>query len=842
MYLKKTLFAALCGLICCANVLAQNKITISGYITDRKSAETIIGATVYDSETQHGTATNVFGFYSITLNAGKHNLTYSYVGCQPQTVSFDAKRDTVINVELSANVELEEVTVTAKSRESGIESTKMGSIDVPVKLIEHTPSLLGETDVLRTIQLTPGVQQGVGGASTLYVRGGNGDENLVLLDGAPVYKIDHLFGFFSVFTPEAVKKVTFYKTSFPARYNGRTSSVIDVRTKDGDMNDYHGSASIGLLTSRINLEGPIVKGKTSFSLSGRTTYISALTKPFMKDYKIGYWFYDVNLKLNHKFSDNDRLYFALYNGLDKMKGEETIPDYSTHYIETEWNWDDRFEPKSAPVADYYCSKLRWSNFIPSLRWNHVFSQKLFANTTISFNHYKMLVSSVDETEWHYEDLGAQTYSSQRYDSEIKDYGAIVDFDYLPSPEHTVKFGANYTWHDFVPETTNSKFKNTDEEEQADTTTYHNGKAVKASEVSVYADDDWQIGPQLNVGIGLSYTLFALKEKEYHSIQPRLSVKYSPLSYLSFKAAYSRMSQCVHLLTSSPIALPTDLWVPITNEIEPETADQYSVGVYSTVLPGWEFSVEAYYKEFNNVLEYKDGMSFMGFSGSWTDLVAAGQGWSKGIELMVQKTEGDLTGMLSYTLSKSDRQFSRSSGVNDGRRFPFSYDRRHNFNIVANYRLNDHIDIDASWTFYSGARATLTNAKQDIVYPADPAISSDYSIHYNEYCDRYSGYSDDYFEVRTDNPFYTSTVEYVPERNNYLLPCTHLLCVGANFHKQKKRCERIFNLSLYNAYNAMNPSLVFFDNYDDNGYHLEKPRLRKVTILPIIPSFTLTYKF
>ena len=225
MYLEKTLFAAFCGLICCTNVLAQNKITISGHITDRKSAETIIGATVYDSETQRGTATNVFGFYSITLNAGKHNLTYSYVGCQPQTVSFDAKRDTVINISLSGNIDIEEVVVTAKSRESGIESTKMGSIDVPVKLIQHTPSLLGETDVLRTIQLTPGVQQGVGGASSLYVRGGNGDENLVLLDGAPVYKIDHLFGFFSVFTPEAVKKVTFYKTSFPARYNGRTSSV-----------------------------------------------------------------------------------------------------------------------------------------------------------------------------------------------------------------------------------------------------------------------------------------------------------------------------------------------------------------------------------------------------------------------------------------------------------------------------------------------------------------------------------------------------------------------------------------------------------------------------------------
>ncbi len=837
MHLRKTVLAALCCIVACANSFAQNKITISGHITDRKSAETIIGATVYDSETQHGTATNVFGFYSITLKAGQHHLTYSYVGCKPQTVSFTTTHDTVINVELSGNVELDEVVVTAKSRESGIESTKMGSIDVPVKLIEHTPSLLGETDVLRTIQLTPGVQQGVGGASSLYVRGGNGDENLVLLDGAPVYKIDHLFGFFSVFTPEAVKKVTFYKTSFPARYNGRTSSVIDVRTKDGDMNDYHGSASIGLLTSRINLEGPIVKGKTSFSLSGRTTYISALTKPFMKNYQASYWFYDVNLKINHKFSDTDRLYFALYNGLDKLKNGEDLPENSIHLIETgEFNKYGYPVYNEAPVDEAYGSKMLWRNFIPSLRWNHVFSQKLFANATINFNHYTMLVSSFNKSEWHFEEQGAESFRSQRYDSEIKDYGAIIDFDYLPAPEHTVKFGANYTYHDFVPETTNSKYENTDVTERADTVSYNRGTAVKASEASAYIDDDWQLTSNLNVNIGLSYTLFKLKEKEYHNVQPRLSVKYSPLSYLSFKAAYSRMSQCVHLLTSSPIAQPTDLWVPITKDIEPETADQYSVGAYYTALPGWEFSLEAYYKKLDNVLEYKDGMSFMGFSGSWTDLVAAGQGWSKGIELMVQKTEGDLTGMLSYTLSKTDRQFSRSSGVNDGRRFPFSYDRRHNFNIVANYKLNDHIDIDASWTFYSGARATLTNTKQQIVFP------SDYSL-----CPHYHNSSYDLidyncYNVSSTNDPYIYGAEYIPQRNNYRLPCTHLLCVGANFHKQKKNYERIFNLSVYNAYNAMNPSLVYYENYDKFGQEINNSKLKKVTILPLIPSFTLTYKF
>ena len=282
--------------------------TVSGYITDGKSAETIIGATVYDENSRHGTASNNFGFYSLTLAAGQHNVAFSYVGYNRQVIGLNLRRDTAINISLSSDIELAEVVVTAKSRESGIESTKMGSLDIPVKMIEHTPSLLGETDVLRTIQLTPGVQQGVGGASSLYVRGGNGDENLILLDGATVYKIDHLFGFFSVFTPEAVKKVTFYKSSFPARYNGRTSSVIDVRTKDGDMNNYHASVSVGLLTSRFNVEGPIKEGKTSFNVSGRTTYAGALAQPFLDDdFKVNYWFYDINLKLNHKFSDADRI-------------------------------------------------------------------------------------------------------------------------------------------------------------------------------------------------------------------------------------------------------------------------------------------------------------------------------------------------------------------------------------------------------------------------------------------------------------------------------------------------------------------------------------------------------
>ncbi len=806
------------------SVSAQQKFTISGYITDEKSSETVIGATIYDKNTKHGAITNVFGFYSLTLSAGSCSLKFSYVGYTPQAKEFTLNKDTVINIKLSENNELQEIEVTAKKEDAGVQATGTGSMDIPVDIIKHTPSLLGETDVIKTLQLTPGVQQGIGGSAAFYVRGGSGDENLVLLDGAPVYKIDHLFGFFSVFTPEAVKRVTFYKSAFPARYNGRTSSVVDVRTKDGDMQKFHGSFAIGLLTSRINLEGPIVKDKTSFSVSARTTYFSAVTKPFMsKDSKFGYWFYDLNLKLNHKFSDKDRLFFALYSGLDKYKDDYKDDEYDIN-VPYGREKDGREKYVRIPLNENYGTKLNWSNFIPSLRWNHVFSSRLFANSTINYNHYKMNMSSYDEESYKYDTLSFYSYNQSEYNSEIEDLGIIMDFDYMPSPNHTVKFGVNYLYHNFMPETTNSVLKNHENSVKTDTSASTKGKPSYANELSVYAEDDWKICEKLNFNLGFSYTLFALKNKNYGNFQPRVSLKYSPLKYLAFKTSYSRMSQCVHLLTSAPISLPTDLWVPITDKIKPETADQISCGVYFTKLKSWEFSLEGYYKKLDNVLEYKDGMSYLGFSGSWYNLVASGEGVSKGLEFLAQKTEGRATGWIAYTLSKSDREFDRGSGVNDGKKFPFTYDRRHNINIVAAFKISEKVDIDMSWTFYSGATATVTQSKMEIISPEDV----DYT-YYTEY-----GVHGGYWSH--DN------ASYVPSRNNYRLPCSHVLCAGISFHKQKTHCERIWNFSFYNLYNAMNPSFVYLKNYDDFGHEIENPSFKKITILPLIPSFTLTYKF
>ena len=829
-------------IICLTGTLsAQKKYTISGYITDEKTSETAIGATIYDKATLQGTITNVFGFYSITLVEGAHTLNYSYVGYIPKTLEINLTKDTIMNIQLSDNVELQEVVVTAQREDVGIQATGMGSLDIPVKMIEHTPSLLGETDVLRAIQFTPGVQQGSGGASALYVRGGGGDENLILLDGSPIYKVDHLFGFFSVFTPEAVKKVTFYKSSFPARYNGRVSSVIDVRTKDGDMNNYHANFSIGLLTSRFNIDGPIVKDKTSFSLSARSTYMSLLMWPIMRiaqsnlddDEKLnaGYWFYDVTAKVNHKFSDKDRLYVSFYRGVDKLWVRNKYKDKSTSIYFDTTGRERQGEYYSKSDEKMY---LRWGNLISTMRWNHVFSPRLFANTTVSYNKYRMAVGS--EFDNHREDPYGwrDEYSKQEYNSSIIDYGAATDFDFMASDRHTIKYGYNYIYHEFKPETSTSKLKSNSSDSPYDkidtSTVVPGGKTIYANELSIYVEDEWKITDKISAVPGFAYTLFKMQDKAYNTYQPRFSLKYTATPFWTFKASYTRMSQCVHLLTSSQLALPTDLWVPITKNIEPETADQYSIGAYTTKVKGWEFSLEGYYKELHNVLEYKDGMSFYGFSGKWQEMVAMGEGRSKGIEILAKRTEGKATGWISYTLSKADRDFADDSQVNYGKPFPFAYDRRHNIGIVYSQKINDHIDIDANWTFFSGAHATISLSKEDIMVPTE--INQKLYWNGNDF---------------VNDPSNCETIDYVENRNNYELPASHILCLGINFHKQKKHCERIFNVSVYNAYNAKNPNFAYSrvkeeDNPSDPMNPTYKHVLCKITILPIIPSFTFTYKF
>lgn len=784
----------------------SRKFTISGYITDQQSQETLIGASVVEGLTHNGTTTNSYGFYTITLPEGEVHMGFSYLGYASQMRSFILRHDTVLNIRLFTDNMLEEVVVTSDRVEAGIMSTHTGALDIPVSHIKNTPTILGEADVMKTIQLMPGVQSGVEGSAGLYVRGGSPDQNLVLLDGSPIYNVDHVLGFFSIFTPEAVKKVTLFKGSFPARFGGRLSSVVNVRTNDGDMNNYHGLLSVGLLTSKLNLEGPIIKGRTAFNVSLRRTYLDLVTRPFMDDdSKYGYYFYDINAKVNHKFSDKNRLYLSLYHGKDFFDSQSS----------EESNDGQQFSMSS------YDIDLKWGNTVSSLRWNNILNNKLFSNATVSYNRYRMTA----EAGSHMKYQGFHQQYRTNYNSGIQDLSAQIDFDYTPNPKHHIKFGGNYTFHRFKPEVMTSKMSTTDDDVKQDSI-YHaiSNSKLKAHEFSAYIEDNVDITPRLRTNVGLHLSSFRVQGKTYFSLQPRLSARYQLTKDVTLKASYSQMNQYINLLTSAPISMPTDLWVPVTRNLKPMRSQQYALGGYYTGLKGWEFSLEGYYKGMNNILEYKEAARFIGSSASWEEKVEMGKGRSFGLEFMAQKTLGNTTGWFSYALAKSDRKFSKG-GINNGERFPFKYDRRHHVNLVVNHKFNDRIDVSASWFYATGITTTIA---REVVASIRPYNTSPLP------------------STGSNGPIVVEE-ESVEGRNNFRLPASHRLNIGVNFHKKTKRGMRTWNVSLYNVYNAMNPTFVHRTyrpvNYNDGENKVTyQPVLKKFTLLPCVPSVTYTYKF
>lgn len=528
-------------------------------MTDDTSGESLIGVNILETTRKQGTITNPYGFYSITFPEGVTHLSFSYMGYVTQEKQFHLTKDTVMNIKMNDNNLLEEVVILSDKRETGNLATQMGAIDIPLAQIQNTPVILGEADVMKTIQMLPGVQSGTDGSAGLHVRGGGPEQNLILLDGVPLYNVDHLMGFFSVFTPEAIKKVSFFKGSFPARFGGRLSSVVDVRTNDGDMQNYHGSLSVGLVSSRINLEGPVVKDRTSFNVSARRTYIDLLAKPFIpKDNKFNYHFYDVNAKINHRFSDQSRLFLSFYNGRDKFSNDQK------DVYEDIYNGTNIY-------TNRYQTKLDWGNLVAAARWNYIFNNKLFSNTTVSFNRYQSTITSKDFSS--YQESATGNYESNQYgydySSGIKDISYNIDLDYNPSPRHHVKFGTSYTYHAFRPETMGSRTKNIEDGQITDT--IYNGYSnqnIYAHEVSLYGEDNIQLTSRLKMNLGVHFSMFHVNNQTYTSVQPRLSLRYEPVKDLAFKASYTQMSQYIHLLTSSYISLPTDLWVPVTDKIKP----------------------------------------------------------------------------------------------------------------------------------------------------------------------------------------------------------------------------------------------------------------------------------
>jgi hypothetical protein len=785
--------------------LSAQKYTVSGFVSDASNGEKLLGTNVYNSKTYEGTVTNAYGFYSLTQPAGEVEIKYSFVGYQPVTVKMNLQKDTVINIELQPTIELEEVEIKSNSIAKRLESSQMSVTELSMNTVKKLPVFFGETDIIKTIQLLPGVQSGTEGTSGLYVRGGGPDENLILLDGVPVYNVNHLFGFFSVFNADALNTVTLVKGGFPARYGGRLSSVLDIRMKEGNLKEFHGEGSVGLIASKLTLEGPIVKDKSSFIVSARRTYIDILAYPFMVIYNKanndgesfygGYYFYDLNGKVNYKFSEKSRLYLSAYLGNDKAFAKSKYQN--TNYLDNEY------------------FKLRWGNITTSLRWNYVFNKKLFANVRGSYTRYKFLIGS------EYESKSPKYYEYLNFDyfSGIDDVAGAVDFDYVPVPNHYIRFGFSNIYHTFKPGINAYKYN---ENEQAQDnisidTTFGNSN-IYANEMDAYLEDDFSLGSRLKLNLGIHASGFYVKNKFYHSFQPRASMRFITNENLSLKVSYAAMSQYIHLLSNTSIGMPTDLWVPVTDTIKPMKSQQVAGGAVYNLNNMFEISLEGYYKWMDNLITYKPGASYLQVDKSWQQMVTTGKGWSYGAELLVRKDAGKLTGWIGYTLSWSWRQFDEVSPV----KYPYHYDRRHDISIVATYKVNDKFDFGATWVFGTGYPVTL---------PYDKYIA----------LDNYKGYLGN----TTNNGFPNLPyIDNIKERNNYRTPSYHRLDLGFNFHKKTKWGERTWSVGIYNAYFRQNPFFLYIDyNYEHyNGEGEPKKVLKQVSLFPGIPYVSYNFKF
>ncbi len=773
------------------SLLAQ-KISISGTVKDGDTGETLIGVNIFDKKNQKGAVTNNYGFFSYSSFEEEAELVFSYVGYDPELLSLKLERDTILTVELKPSGLLKEVVIEGERSDPIQESSQMGTINVPLREIKNLPALMGEVDIFKVIQLLPGVQSGSEGTSGLYVRGGSPDQNLILLDGVPVYNASHLFGFFSVFNDGAINNVELIKGGFPARFGGRLSSVIDISMKEGNMKEFGGEGSIGLIASKITLEGPIKKDKTSFLFSGRRTYLDMIARPIIRtsnggNEDVGYYFYDINAKVNHIFDRKNRLYLSYYGGQDVA------------YSKYKSTWE---RPDGVTVSKEEAG-LGWGNNIAAVRWNHIFNQRLFANFTGTFTKYKFRVFS-DYEDRFTPNPGAEpsqeTYSSD-YFSGIRDVAIKADFDFVPNPEHYLRWGGMWINHRFTPGVFASQ-ENQRPEVQV------GGIPSDSQEISLYIEDDFSLGDRFKFNVGAHFSGFLADVKTYTSLQPRFSARYLLGPNSSIKVSYAQMAQFIHLLTNAGLGLPTDLWVPSTDRIGPQESWQAAAGYFRKLGYGLELSVEGYYKDMQGVIEYQDGASFLNTTSDWQDKVASGEGRSYGLEVLLQKKSGKTTGWIGYTLSKTERRFDE---INFGDWFPFRYDRRHDISVTAVHQLSERIDVSGTWVFGTGNFITVPAQR----YQHAASVIVDNSNHYG-------GLSVDYFE----------------SRNNFQMRSYHRMDLGINFHKEKKWGKRTWNVSIYNVYSRLNP---FYMDISYN-YDIQRNQLRQFSLFPVVPSVSYRFAF
>ena len=617
-------------------LLAQEKFTISGTITDNESGEALIGATIYIKALNTGTVTNNYGFFSLTVpGSDSVGLVINYLGYEPQVKKIRLRENVKLNSRLTpGDISLDEVIVTGEPQDDNINRIQMAVVDIPIQNISEIPVILGETDILKVIQLLPGVLPGDEGTTGFYVRGGNSDQNLVQLDEAVVYNPNHLLGLFSTFNSRTIKSATLIKGGFPAQYGGRLSSILDLSMKEGNNQQFHAEGGIGLITSSLTLEGPIKKDKASFILSGRRTYLDYLVKPFLpKGNASRYSFYDLNAKINWKVTENDRLFFSVFNGNDKAK------------------------LKSGDGINY---TLNFGNTTSTLRWNHIFGSKLFVNTSLIYNKYDQDVTAIQDNFF------SQTITK------IEDLNGKAEFQYFPNPNHSIRFGGHYINHRLASggksESKGTGNQNIDQQKIP---------TRQFDEYAFYFNDEINLSDKISTSVGLRAPGYVSTEVSYFRLEPRASIKVTTGLSSSIKAAYSEMNQYLHLIPSSTASIPTDVWIRSTKRTRPQHSKQYALGYFKNFANNsWELSVEGYYKDMKNQVLFPEGNQLVESFDVDTALVY-GKGWSYGTEFFLKKKIGDFTGWLAYTLSWTYQKFP---DLNFGNKFPFRYDRRA-FNIV-----------------------------------------------------------------------------------------------------------------------------------------------------------------
>ncbi|MGQ0827434.1 MAG: TonB-dependent receptor [Bacteroidota bacterium] len=798
----------------------KQKYTISGYVKDVSNGESSIGANVYLKELLKGANTNQYGFYSITVEKGTYHLVVSYIGYENFVKEIVLDKDIRLNVELKTTaINVKEVEISSEKTDKNVSSTTVGSVKLDMEEIKKIPAFLGEVDILKTIQLLPGVKSAGDGNTGFYVRGGGPDQNLILLDEAVVYNASHLLGFFSVFNGDAVKSINLIKGGMPAQYGGRLASVLDITMKEGNNKKYHAEGGIGLISSRLTVEGPIKKDTGSFIVSARRTYIDALAKPFAKPgsslKNSGYYFFDFNAKVNYRLSDKDRLFVSGYFGRDVMNFRDNAAQFRLN--------------------------IAWGNGTGVLRWNHLFNNKLFMNVSGIFSDYNFT-------------FGAQQSGFEfKLFSGIRDWNAKVDFGYFPTVRHEIKFGANYVFHTFTPTSVSAR---------SGETVFDLGKVKKdkAHEAAVYLSDDFDVTDKFRIHAGLRYSYFQQigpfdrhlkdpisgkttsvihyrsneKVQEYGGLEPRLTARYTLNSKSSVKASYTYNLQYLHLASLSAVTLPTDTWVPCSELVEPQKGIQYSLGYFRNFKDNtYETSIEVYYKDLQNQIEYKDGsLPSNDVNDNADNQFTFGKGQSYGAELFVKKRLGKFNGWVGYTLSYTKRTFPE---LNRGQTFYAKYDRRHDASLVLSYDLSKKWTFSAIWVYGTGNAITVPVA----YYFIDGNFVT-------EYGDRNAFRMPAYHRLDISATLTVDRQKKIDRKVKRLTKRYERKGKDASTivvpKKWAKNYESSWNFSVFNVYNRHNPYIVYFDNQGSIAGGDFKAKAKQIYLFPILPSVTWNFKF